>query len=328
MLAYTMRRLVSAIPTLFIASLLIFWFVTLSGDPVQEKYAGRNPPVPAQTIANERHRLGLDTGYWEQYWNWITGLVTGRGWGQSVNSTTDIGHELATRTLVTLRLVLLAMVIALLFAVITGVLGAVRQYSKLDYFFTFLGFVFLATPAFWIAVLLKQGAINTNQAIGRQVFFTIGASTPSFEGTTWERFTDVVGHLILPTISLAAITYAAWSRFQRASMLEVLNSDYVRLARSKGLKSRKVLTRHALRTALIPMTTVSALGIATVLGGAVITETVFGWNGMGNFLINSIYLRDRNAVLGWLMVAGFFVIIGNLIADLLYAVLDPRIRYE
>ena len=328
MLAYTMRRLASAIPTLLIASLLIFWFVTLSGDPVQEKYAGRNPPVPAQTIANERARLGLDKGYWEQYWDWVTGLVTGKGWGQSVNATTDIGHELAVRTLVTLRLVLLAMIIALLFAIVTGVLSAVRQYSKLDYFFTFLGFVFLATPAFWIAVLLKQGAIATNQATGRQTFYTIGASTPSFQGTTWESVTDIIGHLILPTISLAAITYAAWSRFQRASMLEVLNSDYVRLARSKGLKSRQVLTRHALRTALIPMTTVSALGIATILGGAVITETVFGWKGMGDFLIGSIYLRDRNAVLGWLMVAGLFVIIGNLIADLLYAVLDPRIRYE
>jgi len=139
---------------------------------------------------------------------------------------------------------------------------------------------------------------------------------------------DVFGHLVLPTISLALITYAALSRFQRASMLEVLNSDYMRLARAKGLKPRRVLVRHGLRTALIPMTTVSALGIAAIIGGAVITESVFQWNGMGNFLVKSIGTHDRYAVMGWLLVSGFFVIIGNLVADILYGILDPRIRYE
>jgi peptide/nickel transport system permease protein len=134
--------------------------------------------------------------------------------------------------------------------------------------------------------------------------------------------------MILPTVSLALITYAGWSRFQRASMLEVLNSDYVRLARAKGLKHRRVLVRHALRTALIPMTTVTALGIAAIIGGAIITETVYEWQGMGRFLLMEIAARDRNGTMGWLVVAGFFVVVGNLVADVLYAVLDPRIRYE
>jgi peptide/nickel transport system permease protein len=133
--------------------------------------------------------------------------------------------------------------------------------------------------------------------------------------------------MILPTLSLALITYAAWSRFQRAAMLDVLNSDYIRLARAKGLKPRQVLVKHALRTALIPMTTASALTIATIFGGAVITETVFQWQGMGKFLVQSVLTHDRNATMAWLVVAGTFVIVGNLIADLLYAVLDPRIRY-
>ncbi len=156
----------------------------------------------------------------------------------------------------------------------------------------------------------------------------LGEKTPQLEGSTWVHFMDAVGHLILPTLSLAAISYAAWSRFQRASMLEVLNSDYVRLARAKGLKPRTVLLRHALRTALIPMVTVSALGIAAIIGGAVITESIFGWRGMGQFLIESINTYDRNAVLAWLMVSGFIVVLGNLVADLLYGVLDPRIRHE
>src|SRR5262245_38889758 len=180
MLAYSIRRLFAAIPILLAASLLVFWFVSLGGDPVEEKYAGRNPPVPRQTILTERERLGLNKGFWQQYWDWLTGMVTGGNgrhgrWGESVTFTTDIGHELGTRIWVTLRLILIAMIIALIFAVITGVLSAVRQYSKLDYFFTFVGFVFLAMPAFWIAVLLKQGAINYNQATNTATFLTYGA---------------------------------------------------------------------------------------------------------------------------------------------------------
>ncbi len=134
--------------------------------------------------------------------------------------------------------------------------------------------------------------------------------------------------MVLPTIALALISYAAWSRYQRASMLEVLNSDYVRLARAKGLRWRKVLTRHALRTALIPLTTVTALDIAAILGGAVITETVFNWNGMGRMLLVGVGRSDTDAVASWLLLAGFVVIVFNIIADVLYAVLDPRIRYE
>ena len=134
--------------------------------------------------------------------------------------------------------------------------------------------------------------------------------------------------MVLPTISLALISYAAWSRFQRASMLEVLNSDYVRLARAKGLSRRRVMVKHALRTALIPLTTVTALDLAAIIGGAVVTETVFEWRGMGDLLLNSIRTDDVYAVMAWLLVTAIVVILFNLIADLLYAVLDPRIRYD
>jgi peptide/nickel transport system permease protein len=182
-------------------------------------------------------------------------------------------------------------------------------------------------PTFWIAQLLKTGGITLNEAIGTRLFFTIGEKSDIPPDGWWNQFLDVVGHMILPTLSLALITYAAWSRFQRAAMLDVLNSDYIRLARAKGLKPRQVLVKHALRTALIPMTTASALTIATIFGGAVITETVFQWQGMGKFLVQSVLTHDRNATMAWLVVAGTFVIVGNLIADLLYAVLDPRIRY-
>jgi peptide/nickel transport system permease protein len=220
------------------------------------------------------------------------------------------------------------MFLALVLAVLSGVLSATRQYSWLDYVFTFLGFVFLSMPPFWTAVLLKLGALTVNEATGQRTFFTIGARSDATEPGAWNAISDTFGHLILPTISLALITYAAWSRFQRSSMLEVLGSDYIRLARAKGIAPRRVLVKHALRTALIPMTTISALAIAGVLGGAVVTETVFEWQGLGRYLIESIATRDRYAVLGILLVTGFIVIVGNLVADILYGILDPRIRYE
>jgi peptide/nickel transport system permease protein len=328
MLAYSIRRILIAIPVLLVASMIVFGLTLFTGDPVEEKYAGRNPPVPQQTIDNERHRLHLDEPIPVQYGLWLKNLVTKGDFGPSISSTNNIGDELWKRTFVTLRLVLFAMILALFFAVITGVLSATRQYSRLDYSFTFLGFAFLSMPAFFTGVLLKQAAVAYNTATGTTTFFTIGARSVQPDPGLWPTITDTFGHLILPTISLAVITYAAWSRFQRASMLEVLNSDYLRLAKAKGLSPRKVLIRHGLRTALIPMTTVSALTIASVIGGAVVTETVFNWQGLGNYLSDSLASRDRYALLGLLLVTGTFIVIGNLVADILYGILDPRIRYE
>jgi peptide/nickel transport system permease protein len=328
MFAFIVRRLLAAVPVLLVASFVVFWLVSLMGDPVANHFAGRNPPVPKATIELEYARLHLHEGFFTQYYHWVTGMLSG-SFGQSVQDAhANVGHDLMTRLGVTLRLIFFAMIIALILAVLTGVLSAVRQYSKLDYFFTFLGFVFLSMPAFWIAVLLKQGAIAFNDTTASRPIATIGERSIQPTPGAWNTFLDVFGHMLLPTISLAAITYAAWSRFQRASMLEVLNSDYIRLARAKGLSPRRVMIRHALRTALIPMTTVTSLGIAAVLGGAIITETVYQWNGMGQYLVDAIGNIDRNEILGWLMISGFIVVVGNLVADVLYAVLDPRIRYE
>jgi peptide/nickel transport system permease protein len=328
MLAYTIRRILVAIPILLAASMIVFTLTLLTGDPVEEKYAGRNPPVPQVTIDNERERLHLDDPVVVQYGTWLKNLVLQGDFGPSLTATNNVGEELGKRVFITLRLVIFAMFLALVLAILSGVLSATRQYSWLDYTFTFLGFIFLAMPSFWTAVLLKQGALVVNEATGRRTFFTIGARSDSTEPGIWNAISDIFGHLILPTMSLALITYAAWSRFQRSSMLEVLNSDYIRLARAKGLTPRRVLVKHALRTALIPMTTASAITIAAVIGGAVVTETVFEWQGLGRYLIDSIITRDRYAILGILLVTGFIVVIGNLIADILYGVLDPRIRYE
>jgi len=334
MFAYTVRRLLAAIPILLVSSFISFWLASVSADPVRAKFEGRNPPPPRATIEFERHRLRMDEGFFRQYWDWLYGVVVHGNFGPSiVSQKRDLGGDLGHAAAVTLRLVIAAMLLALVLAVMTGVYSAYRQYSKTDYSLTFLGFLFLAMPTFWIAGLLKEWAISINDAVesswgpGHRPLGTVGyRSTIPPEGF-FAQLGDYAGHLVLPTISLALITYAAWSRFQRSAMLEVLNSDYIRLARAKGLAPRRVMIRHALRTALIPMTTVSALTIAGIIGGAVITETVFQWRGMGTFLIEAIQAGDRYAMIAWMLLAGSFVVIGNIVADLLYAVLDPRIRY-
>lgn len=325
MLAYAVRRILVSVPILVLATFVVFVMVSLSGDPLSELKT-RNPPPPPRTLELEAQRLHLDEPLLARYWRWITGVVRG-DFGPSVQSTQVIGPELAERFLVTLRLIAVAMLLALVFAIVVGVISAVKQYSGIDYTSTFFGFLFLAMPSFWFAILLKEAGISVNDAVGRQVLFTIGDRSVYVEGGTWASVADIVGHMILPTISLALLSFAAWSRFQRASMLEVLNSDYVRLARAKGLRRGPVLTRHALRTALIPLVTVTALDLGAIISGAVVTETVYQWRGAGSFLLDSIQHDDVYAVAGWMLIATAFVIVFNLAADLLYAVLDPRIRY-
>jgi peptide/nickel transport system permease protein len=327
MLAYAVRRLLVSIPVLLVATFLMFVIVAAGGDPLSQLKT-RNPRPSAAVIALEEHRLRLDQPVLERYWHWLTGIVRG-DFGPAVQGggTMNIRREIGNRALVTVRLVFFAMLLAAVLAIVVGVISAKKQYSVVDYGFTFTGFLFLAMPTFWFAILLKEAAIWSNKQ-GWTSFKTIGESSPHVQPGLPSHLADSFNHMILPTIVLALISYAAWSRFNRASMLEVLGSDYIRLARAKGISPRRVLIRHGLRTALIPFVTVTALDIAAILGGAIITETIFQWRGMGDFLVRSIFNRDPYAILGWLLVSGTAVIVFNLIADVLYGVLDPRIRYE
>lgn len=323
MFAYVVRRLVQSIPVLLVGSFLTFVMVSAAGDPLAALKA-QDPPVSPAILAAEAHRLRLDEPLLEQYWRWLTGLLHG-DWGPSVNRI-NIGQEIGQRLFVTVRLIALAIIVALALALVVGVVSAVKRYTFLDNGFTFIGFLLLSMPAFWFAILLKQQAINFNDALGVSLFYTVGErSIPAPTGVL-NTVRDVGGHLVLPTIVLAGTAFAPWSRFVRSSMIEVQQSDYVRLARAKGLSRRTVLTRHALRTALIPLTTVVALDLAGLFSGAIITETVFQWHGMGDFLLTSIRDTDIYAVMAWLLIVATIVVAFNLIADLLYAVLDRRIR--
>jgi peptide/nickel transport system permease protein len=328
MFFFTIRRILGSVLVLLASSLLVFALCAASFDPLAH-YRQLQPTPTQEFLDAQAEKLGLNDPWPVRYWDWLRGVVTG-DFGTSVNGT-PVGGELMTRAGVTSRMIIAAMLLAIVLAIVVGVIGAVRQYRPSDYFFTFVAYILIALPTFWFAALLKEFlAVKVNQAFGHQVLYTIGEETPgisTFATSNWEIWTDRLGHLVLPTISLALLSFAAWSRFQRSSMLDVLGSDYMRLARAKGLTYRRTVLRHGLRNALIPLTTVVALGIGTLFGAAVITERVFVWNGMGRYLLeDGIGNNDINVVLGWLIVSAAVIITFNLIADILYAVLDPRIR--
>lgn len=325
MLVFVIRRLLISIPVLIASTILTFLIVKATGDPLtylKTRQTTTSPAAKQRFIDQEAHRLWLDRSWPAQYWHWISNVVLHNNWGQQVQGTDNVRTDVFSALSVTARLVAFAIVIALLLAVVTGVVSAVKQYSITDYTTTFAGFLFLSMPVFWFAILLKEYfAIKFNTWTGTQTFYTLS------QPTSWLSPGQLLGRVLLPTIVLGLASYAAWSRFTRASMLEVLNSDYIRLARSKGLAPRRVLVRHALRTALIPLTTVTALDTAALLSGAIITETVFQWRGMGYLFLTSLQNRDFNVMLGWLLVTATLVILFNLLADILYGFLDPRIRH-
>lgn len=320
---FAIRRLLISIPVLFVASVLVFVMVANSGDPLGPLRL--NPRTPPSVIVQRSHQLNLDKPVIQRYGIWISHFVRG-DFGRTVDGL-PVRPILTRRLMITAKMVLLAMFFAIILAVTVGVISAVRQYSTVDYGATFVGFLLLAMPVFWFGALLKEFlAIRLNHWIGHTFIYTIGDVTPGLAGGVLRNFGNYAGHLILPTIALAGISYASWSRFQRSSMLDVLNTDYVRLARAKGLSPSRVLVRHALRNALIPLVTVVSIDFASILGGAIITEKVFDWKGMGDLLINGVTRPDINEVLAWLMVSALIVVLFNLLTDILYGVLDPRIR--
>jgi peptide/nickel transport system permease protein len=327
MLLYTIRRLLGSVLVLLASSLLVFVLAASTVDPLAQ-FRTRQPLPPPEFFAQKRAELGLDKPVLLRYWDWLTGVLRG-DFGKSIGGS-DIGPTLFTRLGVTARMVVGAMILAVVLAVVVGVITAVRKNKLSDYVFTTISYVLIALPVFWFAVLLKEFvAIRFNELIGDQILYTQGEESAgiSLYASGWELWQDRLLHLILPTISLAALNFAAWSRFQRASMLDVMSSEYMRFGRAKGVPYRRVLIKHGLRNALIPLTTVVAINIGLIFSGAVITERVFNWNGMGRyFLEDGLGQSDLNVVLGWLIVTAFFVVLFNLIADLLYAVLDPRIR--
>lgn len=320
---FILRRLAISIPLIIVSSFVVFLLVAAAGDPLAELRG--NPNTPKSTIEARRRQLHLDKPVLVRYEMWARGAIHG-DFGRSFVTGEKVGPKLWRAIGVTMRLLAGSVLLAVLFGILIGVVAALRQYSKFDYLATLFAFIFFSMPVFWLAAVLKDVGIRINNAVGHTWFFTIGEQSPSVTGGFFSVWSDRLGHLVLPALSLILIQVAGWSRYQRASMLEVLNADYVRTAKAKGLSPRKVIVRHALRNALIPVVTLVAIDFGLLLSGAVITETVFAWSGMGRLLIDALKRQDINVVQAWLLVSATMVIVFNLLADILYGYLDPRIR--
>jgi peptide/nickel transport system permease protein len=323
MLTFVARRLLISIPVLFLATVFVFFAVSIVGDPLAT--LRMQPNISQITLENITERKHLDRSLPVQYGFWLKEAVTDK-FGTNLgnrpiwpNLRRALGH--------TLQLVIAAEVLALAIAIPLGVFSARKQYSFLDYTTTTISLVGFSVPIFWFALILQVIVTNFWEATGIRIFYTALLSSPN-PGTGFSFLIDRLQHLALPIIALTYVSMALYSRFMRSSMLEVINSDYVRTARAKGVRERLVVRRHAVRNALIPIVTLAALNFGSALSGVIVTETVFALDGMGLFFIRALGRPDAYEVMAFLTLTSIFIIVANLVADILYGYLDPRIRYE
>jgi len=259
-----------------------------------------------------------------RYAHWVSGAVRG-DFGTTVGGQ-PVSEELWRRIGVSLRLVVIGSLLGTVVGVLIGAWGAIRQYRFSDRATTVASLLIISTPSFVIANLLILGALQVNWATGLQIFEYTGETSPNVTGGWWARFADRLQHLVLPTLTLALISIAGYSRYQRNAMLDVLGQDFIRTARAKGLTRRQALLKHGLRTALIPMATLFAYSVAGLVAGAVFVEKIFGWHGMGEWVVTGIATQDTNIIAAITVFSGAVVLLAGLLSDVAYAILDPRVR--
>jgi peptide/nickel transport system permease protein len=315
---YIIRRLLIAIPTLLIISFVIFAVLALApGDPLAQ--FALNPAIPESVRERIRVQLGLDQPWPVRYVKWLQSVAQG-DFGISFNSKAPVTDLIWDRLPQTLQVVGLAYLIAIMLAVPLGIISAVKQYSIFDQIATFFSFIGFSVPSFFTGlVLMLVFAINLR-------WFPIVYSS-TLEVNSWESFGLQVRQMILPITVLVVQQTAALTRFMRSSMLDNLSLDYVRTARAKGLTDRMVVIRHVVTNSLIPVVTLIALGIPTIFAGAIITENLYRVNGLGQLLISSINNSDTPVVMALTFIFAVLTVFFNLVADVLYGVLDPRVRY-
>ena len=341
---YIIRRLLQAIPLLFIISVLLFVLMINTGDPLST-LGGRRVTRPEDRERLSR-QLGLDQPIYKQYLFWLIGNdwtkvdMEGDGFAETPGTRKgilrgDFGTSMVQRGKAvteiildrlpnTLILMIPAEIIVIIFSLAVGVYSALRQYTVTDHIITGLSFIGYSMPIFFIA-LVSMYIFGVNfKAWGLPYLPTVGMFDPKIGKTTGQ----VLLHMILPIFSLTVISAAGYSRFVRSQMLEVISEDYIRTARSKGLPKRMVIAGHALKNAALPLVTIIGLDIPLLLGGAVVTESIFAWPGMGRLFIDHLSRSDTPVVMGILMMISVAVILSQLITDIIYAWLDPRIRYS
>lgn len=324
MLGYTLRRLVLAVPLLVGITFVSFMVIHLApGDPVESQTGGElSVQASAQARQMLRELYDLDKPLPVQYWKWLTRLGRldfGRSFAPDAR---PVFEKIGERMPVTLLLNVAEMALILLLAVPIGVLSATRQYSLFDKVTTVFVFVGFATPDFWLALLLMM-------LFGSQLGWLpiSGLRDINWEYLSiWRRYWDFASHLILPITVATFGGLAGFSRYMRQSMLEVVRQDYVQTARAKGLAERVVISKHALRNAMLPIVTILGLSLPGLIGGSVIVESIFAIPGMGQLMVQSVFQRDYPVIMGNLVVVSTLTLVANLVADLAYGVVDPRIR--
>jgi peptide/nickel transport system permease protein len=314
MARYVANRMMQAMLLLLIVSALGFAILHLApGGPLSQFAVSSQ--MTAEDLDRITKQLGLDRPLPIQYFDWFVRMLRG-DWGQSYRDGEAVLSVIGSHLGATLELMVTATTIAILLGCWIGVLGAIRRYSLFDSLATVGAMVALSIPTFWfglVIIYIFSVTLGWLPSGNRQ---TVGDGS----------LLDLLHHLVAPALVLALVETAMWARFMRSSMLDVINQDYIRTARAKGLPEWRIVTLHALRNALLPMITVAGLQFPTLLGGALVAETVFTWPGMGRLFLDSIGYRDYPVVMGILMFSATMVLIGSLLADILYAVVDPRIR--
>ncbi len=310
MLIYLGRRILILIPVVLGVTAIIFSLMHVSGDPVRMMYG---PNVPKEKIEEKRVELGLDRPIYVQYVRWLSQLAQGR-LGYSIHLHDSVSILIRDRVIPTLELTGVALLFTLAFSIPLGVLSAVKRYTIFDHLGRMFSTFWLSMPYFWLGLLfiLILG-------VDLQILPISGRGGP-----LWTL--DGFRHILLPALTLGLPPMALFTRLVRSSMLEVINEEYIRTARSKGARESVVIFHHALRNALIPVITLLGLRIPWLFGGAVVTETVFAWPGMGRFLVDAVTQRDYPVVQGIVLMLSILVLLSNLVADLAYAYVDPRIR--
>lgn len=319
MTQYIIRRLLVAIPTLFLISFVIFSVLALApGDPLAQ--FALNPAIPESTRQRIREQFGLDKPWNERYVRWVTSMVKG-DWGFSFATKGPVIDLVFQRVPQTLQVVGIAYLIAVMLAIPIGIISAVKQYSIFDQLATFSAFIGASLPSFFTGL-----ALMLIFAINLQWFPLVYSST--LEINSWETFMKQINQMVLPVMVLVVQQTAALTRFMRSSMLDNLPLDYVRTARAKGLNDWTVVIRHVVVNSIIPVITLIALGIPAIFAGAIITENLYRVNGLGQLLVTSIQNSDTPTVMALAFIFSILVVFFNLIADILYGVLDPRVKYS
>lgn len=325
MFKYIIKKTVSWLLMIFLATNIAYFLAATFLDP-RSNYVGRRPPLSPEQINSmlEPYNLSPDTPLLERWWTWLTNILLHWDWGHSPVGDM-VNDQISYRVWVSAQLLLLATLLSIIIGVAVGVYTASRQYKVGDRVWQGMSIIAMNTHVVVASIAVVAIALKINEATGKRIFYVVGSSSLDVQGF-FPKLIDLGQHLVLPTVSLVFISYASYHMTQRTLLLDNLNADYVRTARAKGLTRAQAIRKHALRTSIIPVATSVAFSIPGIFTGAVMTERIFGWNGMGQYFIETISRNDINGAVAVAAFGAAMTAVSAILADLVVVALDPRVR--